>query len=181
MESTTSKLDRLIATTRAVERGLRADLAQARADIPVRQRIEQDIAKVGKRLASMTNLRALPKAQAAAMAVTAREYRATAQTLSDARARLFESKAARLEKRHALWCDHHGKPPVPARAARITKPPTDKVTRGGRRTGAGRPDSGNVQMLIRLKAASAERLRELAGKAGISPGQWVEKRVAGGR
>ena len=75
MNAALSKLDRLIANTRAIERGLRADLAQALADIPVRAQIEQALARVQKRLASMNNLRALPPAQAAAMAAAAGEYR----------------------------------------------------------------------------------------------------------
>ena len=178
MKSTLPKLDRLIATTRMFERRLRADLEQAGLDVPVRQSIELALAKVQKRLASMTNLRALPPAQAAEMAMTAREYYATARTLNGSRARLFEAQAVLLEKRYAPWGDHHGKPTVPVKAARITSPPAAQTARGGRRTGAGRPDSGKVAMLIRLKAASAELLRARAAADGISPGQWVEKQMA---
>jgi hypothetical protein len=50
-----------------------------------------------------------------------------------------------------------------------------KPTRGGKREGAGRPPAHNVQLLLRLKETTADRLRELAEKTNQTPGQWLDQ------
>jgi len=51
-------------------------------------------------------------------------------------------------------------------------------THGGKRPGAGRPPSHNVQLLVRVKPATAEKLKELAGEVDMTPGQWLDQCLA---
>lgn len=52
-----------------------------------------------------------------------------------------------------------------------------KVTRGGRREGAGRKTAGTVHMVIRPLAETAERLRAMAEAKGKTPGQIIDDLV----
>ena len=58
---------------------------------------------------------------------------------------------------------------------KIKKP---KNTHGGKRPGAGRPLAHNVQLLVRLKPATAEKLKDLAEELDMTPGQWLDQCLA---
>src|SRR5262249_10619660 len=135
--SSPSALDALIAKARSEEQKFRRDQLQRKAD------------NAHRKLASLTALRSQPEDHVAQLLEAAKDYRHLTSSVTNKKlAKSFERKAAQLEKRYQLWCDHHGKIPQQRLVQQNQTPPR---SHGGRRSGAGRPQAGNVQMLIRLK------------------------------
>jgi hypothetical protein len=54
------------------------------------------------------------------------------------------------------------------------KPQAPTASHGGKREGAGRPEAHTVQLLVRVKPATCEKLKNLPSKLGKTPGQWLD-------
>jgi hypothetical protein len=114
-------------------------------------------------------------------AATKRSVARNVEELNPAQAKLMRREAASIEKRYLLWCDHHGKLPEllgSAKSEQVSiveeQKPVESSRRGGKRSGAGRPALGRVQLLLKCAPTTAEKARRLAKERGISLGDLLE-------
>lgn len=187
MRTQPSKLEKLIAEAylvvrRAADRLKQAEVSGLKEAIrPIRAKFNA----ASKKHDSLQSLLRINDARMKEVMEHAAYKHGTADKLeprNPTKAKALRRDANAIEKRYLLWCEHHGKAPtlleVPKAKEVIPTPPPviqdEKRGRGGRRSGAGRPALGHVQLLFKCSPKTAEKARKLAKSKGVTLGRWLD-------
>lgn len=178
----TSKLNLFIEKARAdYERALQ-NFARKKATASKKAlgQLETQVTFASQILKQYESLPSAPESKMASLPEEARKDRQQAKRYEYRNPPLAQSlleSAHSREQQYLLWCAYHGKAPAKELSGVVLDEPSETARpngRGGRRPNAGRPALGHVQMLLKCKPETAEKLRAIAKAEGLTLGGWLD-------
>ena len=145
--------------------------------------LEAKVTIASQTLKQYEALPSMPESKMVAMLEEARKDREQARRYEYRNPPLAQSlleSAHSRGQRYLLWCDYHGRTPAKELSGVTMDEPAETVQptgRGGKRPNAGRPALGHVQMLLKCKPETAQKLRALAKSEGMTLGGWFDSHI----